>query len=259
MINIKDWEYELKPMAPMIKQEKKWLLEHAQTKLWKSDFWKPVFYKVLNRHGLQKEFYLLGAEPTPDFVDKYLHSTLKKLQGRYEVACRRCSGKNGIELSLGLSYVSSRTRKRQMTTVSELSVYIDDTQITVSMLPYSEMVGKYYLDEYIIVENVLNDLCAELFSSLAKQISDFQNYRKKLQSDEKRLNLRTIEIARASIKSLYKKSSDEDDIVLEGYLFTILRISGKEECILYRNFLDNPQMFISKLQKSEKNISNIIK
>ena len=135
-----------------------------------------------------------------------------------------------------------------MTTVSELAVYIDDTQITISMLPYSAMVGKYCLDEYLVVENVINDLCEELLANPEKQISDFQNYRKKLNDDQKYLNLRAIEISRSSIASLYKKTYGRD-ITLQGYLFTVLSIDGKNETILHKDFLDNPQILISKLQK----------
>ena len=120
----------------MMKTEKKWLLEKVQKDLWKCDFWKPTFFNVLYRHSYQNEFYLLGSEPTPQFVERYLHNVLRKIQGKHEVACRRVTAKDFVELNLGISYVSSHSRKRQMTTVSELVVYIDDDQITVSLLPY---------------------------------------------------------------------------------------------------------------------------
>ena len=248
MVEIEDWEYEYNTMPTMMKNEKKWLLEQVQKELWKCDFWKPAFYKVLNRHSYQNEFYLLGSEPSPEFVDMYLHNVLRKLQEKYEVACRRVTAKGFVELNLGISYVSTHTRKRQITTVSELAVYIDDTQITISLLPYSAMVGKYCLDEYLVVENVINDLCEELLANPEKQISDFHNYRKKLNDDQKNLNLRAIEISRSSIASLYKKTYGRD-ITLQGYLFTVLSIDEKNETILHKDFLDNPQILISKLQK----------
>ena len=248
MIQIEDWEYEYNAMPTMMKNEKKWLLEQVQKDLWKCDFWKPAFYKVLNRHSYQKEFYLLGSEPTPQFVDMYLHNVLRKLQEKYEVACRRSTAKGFVQLGLGISYVSTHTRKRQMTTVNEMEVYIDDSQITIALLPYSEMAAKYYLDEYLIVENIIYDLCQELFAAPVKQIADFQNYHKKLDADQRALNLRVIEIARSSINSLYEKSFGRD-ITLQGYLFTVVSIDGKEGCILHKDFLDNPQILISKLQK----------
>ena len=249
MIEIENWDYEFNGMTAMMKREKKWLLEQVQKELWKCDFWKPAFYKVLNRHSYQDEFYLLGSEPTPQFVDKYLHKVLKRLQGKYEVACRRVTARDFVELNLGISHVSTHTRKRQLTTLSELDVYVDDSQITVSLLPYSALVGIYYLDEYLIAEKVINELCEELFSTKEKQISDFQKYRKKLDTDQKSLNLKAIEIARSSIYSLYKKSSEESDNILQGYLFTALGIDGKGECILHKDFLENPQILTAKLQK----------
>ena len=48
MIQIEDWEYEYNAIPTMMKNEKKWLLEQVQKDLWKCDFWKPAFYKVLN-------------------------------------------------------------------------------------------------------------------------------------------------------------------------------------------------------------------
>lgn len=249
MIEIEDWEYECNGMPTMMKTEKKWLLEKVQKDLWKCDFWKPTFFNVLYRHSYQNEFYLLGSEPTPQFVERYLHNVLRKIQGKHEVACRRVTAKDFVELNLGISYVSSHSRKRQMTTVSELVVYIDDDQITVSLLPYCEMAEKYYLDEYLIVENIINDLCEVLFAKPEKQISDFQNYRKKLNADQKFLNFRAIEIAKASINSLYQKSSEDSDAILQGYLFSMLWIDGKEVCILHKDFFDNPQLLISKFPK----------
>lgn len=258
MIEIDDWEYEYNTMPTMMKKERKWILEQVQKELWKCDFWKPAFYKVLNRHSYQDEFYLLGSEPTPQFVDKYLHKVLKRLQGKYEVACRRVTAKDFVELNLGISYVSTHTRKRQLTTLSELDVYVDDSQIIVSLLPYSALACNYKLDEYLVVENVINDLCEELLAAPVKQISDFQNYRKKLNDDQKHLNLRAIEIARSSITSLYKKHLGSE-VTLQGYLFTVLSIGGKDQCILHKDFLDNPKILISKLQKSKNSFLNIIK
>lgn len=248
MIEIERWKHDLYLTPTFMKNEKKWLLEHSQKELWKCDFWKPAFYKVLKRHGYQNEYHLFGGEPTPLFVEEYLHNVLRKLQEKYGLACRRVTAKDFVRLDLGISYVSSHSRKRQMTTVGELEIFIDDSQITVALLPYSSMAEKYRLDEYLIVENLINDLCEELFKTPVKQISDFQNYREKLNAIHQGMNPRLIEMVQSSINSLYTKALGKKS-VLQGYLFTQLFIDGKEEMILHKDFLDNPQVLISKLQK----------
>ncbi len=249
MVELKDWEYEFISMPTVIKQEKRWLLERTQKNLWKCDFWKSVFYKVLERHSFQKEFYLLGNEPTPQSVEIYLHNFLKSLQEKYEVACRRNTAKGFVELGLGVSYLGSHSRKRQMASASELAVYIDDSQITLSLLPYSGMVGKYYLDDYLIVEKVIKDFCEDLFGEPAEQLADFQDLRRSLDAHDMALNFRSIEIARSSINCLYEKAGGEEDNKFQGYLFTLFDIDGREEYILHKEFLDDPQVLISKLKK----------
>ena len=249
MIKIAEWEYEIVPQITVMKREIKWLLERAQTELWKKDFWKLVFFKVLNRHSYQKDFYLLGSDPSLIEVDLYLHKAFKKMEACYQVACRRRTTKGGVELCLGVSYVTSHSKKRQMTSVSELVVVINANEISVMLLPYSVMVGTFFLDEYVVVEKVICELCKELFSMPDKGLAAFQDYRKKLEADTKALNLRMIEIARGSITSLYEKSSEEEKEISHGYLYSLLKIAGKEECILHKDFLENPQLLIAKLQK----------
>lgn len=248
-------DYGFNSRTTMIKREHRCLLEEAQKKHWLCDFWAYVFYDVVyNRHTYQNEYYLLGNKPTTQKVDTYLYNALKKLQGKYEVACRRRtrkskSGKKFIELNLGVNYMSSHSRKRQMTTYGELSIYIDDSYIFIRLLPYRDKTARYSLYEYLTVEKIINDLCAELFSSSIKEISDFQNYRKKLEKDVKSMNLRAIEIARASIKSIYLKSEEENKNIFCGYLYSHLKIGEKTETIIHKDFLENPQLLVSKLQK----------
>ncbi len=246
---LENLEYDLYPQTTVFKLEKIWLLNHAQKELWKCDFWRSTFSKVSNRHSLQKEYYLLGKTPTPQEVDLYLYKVIKRLRNKYELSCSRSTLKDFVELNLGLSYLSSRLRKRQIINASEIEVYIDEDQITVGLLPYSNMAVKFHIDEYLVVENLLNDLCAELFASPAKEIQDFQSFRKRIQTEDKALNQKSIEIARASIKSLFEKFPEADKKLFSGYLFSNLTINGKSEVILHKDFLENPQLLTSKLQK----------
>lgn len=241
--------YELCSQTTLLKDEKKWLLERAQGELWKSDFWKQKFFQVLNRHSYQKEFYLLGSEPTIHEVDLYLHKLFKSLESRYKVACRRRTIKGGVELSLSVSYIKSHSRKRQLASARELVVDINAKEISIKLLPYSAMVGTLYLDEYVVVGNIINDLCKEIFSSPAKALAAFQKYQMKIEADSKALNQRLIEIARGSINSLCDKSAEVEKEKFNGFLYSLVKINGQEECILHKDFLDNPMPLISKLQK----------
>ena len=142
-------DYGFNSRTTMIKREHRCLLEEAQKKHWLCDFWAYVFYDVVyNRHTYQNEYYLLGNKSTTQKVDTYLYNALKKLQGKYEVACRRRtrkskSGKKFIELNLGVNYMSSHSRKRQMTTYGELSIYIDDSYIFIRLLPGDSFCERY--------------------------------------------------------------------------------------------------------------------
>ena len=60
------------------------------------------------------------------------------------------------------------------------TVLINSKEISVMLLTYSAMVGTFYLDEYVVVESIIYDLCKEIFSSPAKALIDFQNYQMKI-------------------------------------------------------------------------------
>ncbi len=244
-----DLEYEWYSNTMIFAVEKARLLDQAQKKLWKADFWRPSFFRVINRHSYQKEFYLLGRTPTPQEVEFYLYKVFKKLLSKYEIACRRTTAKGFVRLDLGVSYVNWNSRKRHVINASEIEVHIDDDQIILALLPYNNMVVKYYLDEYLIVENIINDLCAEFFASPSKEVLNFQNYRKRMLLEEKSLSQKSIEIARTSINSLYEAYTEEDKHIFSGYLFSILKIHGKSEVILHKDFLENPQILTAKLQR----------
>ena len=58
-----------------------------------------------------------------------------------------------------------------------------------------------------------------------------------------------MEIAKNSIKCLYETSAEGYKEIKQGFLYSILYIDGKENCIYHKDFLDDPNTLITKLRK----------
>lgn len=249
VIQIEEDDYDFLSRKTMLAFEKTWLLEKFQSILWKAEFWKTSFYKVLKRHNFQKDFYLLGSEPDYLDVDYHLYKVLGNLRSKYDIACHRETAKGCITLRLSVSYVNNTFGKKLLLNSSEMVISIDKSQISLMVLPYSKMVANFPLDEYFVVENIITDFCQEWFLSPHKELINFQEYREKLDEDEKYLTDKSIQIALSSIKTIYKSFGGKDEDFSKGYLFSTVRIGDRKELILHRDFLDDPQFFISLLQK----------
>ena len=236
----------------VIEEEKNELIRQAQSDLWKCAFWRNIFYELLDKHSYQEEFYLVGKKPTQSEVEVYLHNVLKKLRAEYKIKCRRLTTKNDIILDLWLCYDLRFSKKDQNPLQNEISIRVTHVGIFLEVLPYSSLTRIFRLDEYLIVEKIIIDYCNIILTSPDIHLTDFITYRKNLEEDVQYLTVKTIDIAQSSIKSLYEKSEQKFKQITQSCLFSKLMIDGEEICIRHKEFLDNPQILIQKLQKKSK-------
>lgn len=227
-----------------IQNETRELVLRAQNELWNCKFWHNLFYEVNNKHNYQNEFYLVGSNPSQQEVEIYLHSVFKRLRSRYKITCRRQTASQEIIFELGLSYLPSIPKKKQCIVRNEILVQIGKTEIFLSILPYSTLGGVYRLDEYLIVEHVIEDFCNEVFTHPDESFTTFLEYKKKLEETSKTLNEKALEIAQNSIRSLYETSTRKNRNLIQELLYSSLIIDGKENIILHIDFLKNPEPFI---------------
>lgn len=234
-----------------IENEKRGLILKAQNQLWKYEFWKNNYYEISKKHCYQNEFYLIGKKPSKTEVEVYLYDIFKKLRSKYKIKCKRQTTKRDIVLELGLSFVSSKS-KDLYCYKKEISVRISKVGIYLMILPYCCISEIYRLDEYITVANIIKDYCHQIITSPDIHFTEFIEFRKKIEEAAESLTIKTIDIAQSSIKSLYDASNQKNKNISQEYLCSFLLIDNEFSCIFHKDFLDNPQILIQKLQKKSK-------
>ena len=244
--------YMIIEMPEMILVEKTDILKKAQNELWRSKFWEKSFFDVVNRHCYQSDYYLIKQPLTFNDVDSHLWKTIKNLGAKYRIRCRRETSKYEILFELALCYAGDPSKRKLPLIESDIYIKLNRKGISFYLLPYSHLAKGFILSDYQVVENILIDFCNELFSNPPKEFTDFLESKKKLDEDIESLSVRSIEIARSSIKSLYEASDQENKKIMPGYLFSDMIINKKEVRIMHKEFLDNPQILIQKLQKKSK-------
>ena len=249
---LNEYDYMFGEMPEMIRIEKTDILKKAQNELWRSKFWEKSFFDVVNRHCYQSDYYLLKQPLTFNDVDAHLWKTIKKLGAKYKIPCKRETSKYEILFELGLSFAGEPSKRKRALLESEIYVKLNRKGISFYLLPYSHLAKGFILFDYQVVENILTDFCNENFSNPAKEFIDFLEYKKKLNEDIESLSVRSIDIAKSSIKSLYEASNQINKKIAQGYLFSEMIINKKEVRIMHKEFLDNPQILIQKLQKKAK-------
>ncbi len=244
MIVDKDCDFELEK-----EKEKKFLVRMAQIALWKGDFWSKLFFKVLRRHSYQEEFFLIGENPTKDFIYINLHKFLKKLKSKYKISCHRETLKKKRRLYLGLTKTSACSREIRHYLNYEICIVINANSIYLNLLPYSGYEIAFSSLDFQLVQNILEDFCNEFFAHPDEWYLEYLDFCQRLQKSEEKLTFKTSEIARSSIESIYNASAEKQKILSLGCIYSNMLIDGQEVCILYQDFLDDPQVLIKKLQK----------
>ena len=242
-------DYDIYSVDHMLRRERAVLLEHAQTDLWHNLFWLYDFLEVSKMHNYLEEFYLVGKEPEVHDVEVYLHALFKKLASFYGISSTRITKKKEIQFNFGFC-TGVNSSKKKYPLRSEITVRINRSGLDTQVLAGHCLWGKsYFLYEYQIVGNVISDYIEKVLSEHTECFDKFKKYREKLEQDSKEVSVKSLEIARNSIKCLYETSAEDYKEIKQGYLYSILYISGKENCIYHKDFLDNPNVLITKLKR----------
>ena len=242
-------DYDIYSLGHMLKLERTVLLEQAQAELWHHWFWLHDFIEVSRKHNYLDEFYLVGKEPDAHDVDVYLHGLFKKFATLYGIISTRITHKNEIQFNLEFC-TNEKSSKKKYHLRSEITVNVTSNGLSVRVLAGYCLWGRsYYLYEYQIAEYVISEFIEKVLSEHAECFDKFQKYKEKLEQDAKNVSVKSMEIAKNSIKCLYETSAEGYKEIKQEFLYSILYIDGKENCIYHKDFLDDPNTLITKLRK----------
>ena len=225
-----------KQLAEALEREQRELFSRIQT-----EFWETLFCDLLKKHSFQNDFFLVNANLTNDDVVNHFRKVVSQLSDKYELSFTEASHPTRTEFKLRFCYYGN---KKKMS--DELSVIVCINDITMRILPHNPLLKLFWLEEYVLVENILTGLCDELYNLQKQKFNKLQEDYKKIESSSKWLTTKTIEIAQNSIRTLYEASAQKNRSLVQRNLYSAMIINGKNVRIYHKDFLDDPKVLMNE-------------
>lgn len=222
-------------------------MEREQTELFsrfQTEFWQTLFCDLLKKHSFQNDFFLVNANLTNNDVVEHIRKVVSELCQMYELTFTETSHPTRTEFKLRFCYYQHKEKK-----FDELSVIVCLKDITMRILPHNPLLKLFWLEEYVLVENILKGLCDELYNIHKQQFNKLQEDYKRIETSSEGLTLKTIEIARNSIRSLYEASSQKNRSLVQRNLYSSMLINGRSVRIFHKDFLADPKVLLKELGK----------
>lgn len=224
-------------VAMILDREKNDLLAMFQR-----EFWDSLVSQIIQKHTYQKDFFLLPSNLKRDDIIRHIKQTLSDTCWEYKVNFSMNSKPGRTEFFIGL-FKSGKNAE----TIGMFSVVVCLSDICLRILPTHPWLKQFYLEDFILVENVLQDACFELFKNQGEKTKRYHAYIKKINECAEGLNLKSIQIAQNSIKAIYEASAQKNKSLVQRNLCSTMLIHGKSVRVMHKDFLENPSVLTSKL------------
>ena len=219
-------------------------LEREQTELFsrmQTEFWQGMFCDLLKKHSFQNDFFLVNANLTNNDVVEHIRQVVSELTQKYDLSFTETSHPTRTEFKLRFCYYGHKEKK-----FDELSVIVCINDITMRILPHNPLLKLFWLEEYVLVENILTGLCDELYNLQKQQFNKLQEDYRRIELSSKGLTTKTIEIAQNSIRTLYDASSQKNRSLVQRNLYSAMLINGRNVRIFHRDFLADPKVLMKE-------------
>ena len=117
------------------------------------------------------------------------------------------------------------------------------------ILPHNPLLKLFWLEEYVLVENILTGLCDELYNLQKQQFNKLQEDYRRIELSSEGLTIKTIEIAQNSIRTLYEASTQKYRSLVQRNLYSSMNINGKNVRIYHKDFLADPKVLMKEFGK----------
>ena len=98
-----------------------------------------------------------------------------------------------------------------------------------------------------LVENIVKDLCEELFSN--NKLEQLHSDYKRVYDCSKNLTQKTVEIAQNTIKGVYEAKQKINRSLVQRVLYSSMLINGQRVRIYHKDFLENPAVLTELFEK----------
>ena len=223
-------------------------LEREQTELFgrlQSEFWQGLFCDILKKHTYQNDFYFVEHNLTTEKVVGSLKGVINDICHTYGLDCEVTSHPYRTELKLKIDYYDYRNRKFSM---DELSIIVCQKDITMRILPHKPLLKLFWLEEYVLVENIVKEMCQQLFENQKEKFLELRENYKEISASAEGLTAKTIEIAQNTIRTLYEASDEKHRNLVQRKLYSSLLYKGRMIRIFHRDFLNDPGILARELK-----------
>ena len=227
-----------KQLAAALEREQRELFTRMQT-----EFWQTLFCDLLKKHSFQNDFFLVSADLTNGDVVEHLRKVVSELSEKYELSFTETSHPTRTEFKLRFCYYGY---KKQM--FEELSVMVCINDITMRILPHSPLLKLFWLEEYQLVENIIKEMCLQLFENQKEKFQELRENYKEISASAEGLTAKTIEIAQNTIRTLYEASDEKHRNLVQRKLYSSLLYRGRMIRIFHRDFLKDPGILTRELK-----------
>ena len=224
-------------------------LEREQSDLFgcmQSEFWQALFCDILKKHTYQNDFFFVENNLTAEKVVESLKGVLYDICHIYGLDCEVTSHPYRTELKLKFDYYDYNNQK---SSVDELSIIVCQKDITMRILPHNPMLKLFWLEEYVLVENIIKDMCTQLFENQKEKFQELRENYKKIKASSEGLTTKTIEIAQNTIRTLYEASGEKNRNLVQRSLYSSLLYKGRMIRIFHRDFLNDPGVLMKEFKE----------
>ena len=227
-----------KQLAAALEREQRELFTRMQT-----EFWQTLFCDLLKKHSFQNDFFLVSANLTNGDVVEHLRKVVSELSEKYELSFIETRHPTRTEFKLRFCYYGY---KKKM--FDELSVFVCINDITMRILPHSPLLKLFWLEEYQLVENIIKEMCLQLFENQKEKFQELRENYKEISASAEGLTAKTIEIAQNTIRILYEASDEKHRNLVQRKLYSSLLYRGRMIRIFHRDFLKDPGILTRELK-----------
>ena len=223
-------------------------LEREQTELFgrlQSEFWQGLFCDILKKHTYQNDFYFVEHNLTTEKVVGSLKRVFNDISHTYGLDCEVTSHPYRTELKLKIDYYDYQNKK---STMDELSIIVCQKDITMRILPHNPLLKLFWLEEYVLVENIVKEMCQQLFENQKEKFLELRENYKVISACAEGLTAKTIEIAQNTIRTLYEASGEKHRNLVQRKLYSSLLYKGRMIRIFHRDFLKDPGILARELK-----------
>ena len=226
-------------------------LEREQSDLFarmQSEFWQALFCDILKKHTYQNDFFLVEINLSAVKVVGKLKAVIYDICHIYGLECDVTCFPYRTELKLKFDYYDYNNEK---TSEDELSIIVCQKDITMRILPHNPMLKLFWLEEYVLVENIVKDMCTQLFGNQKEKFLELRENYKMIKASSEGLTSKTIEIAQNTIRTLYEASGEKNRNLVQRNLYSSLLYKGRMIRIFHRDFLKDPGVMKREMEEME--------